>query len=236
MRRTREQQCPTLSSANRESTVLTKHSRKLLSPTCGCVRRYPSSYLWLKLWVRRCIEIVGGPMAKYNLLNARQVESIKGDGVHADGAGLYLRVRGSARSWIFIFHLGGKRREMGLGAPPAVGLAKARVRAQAARELLADGADPLKLRETARETPTFGAFADQWIKNREASVRSSKSIDRWKRLLGDNGPAASRAALQRYGASSGAGCTAAREAAHLRATGMRGSTVRGQPSYGWSWQ
>jgi hypothetical protein len=36
--------------------------------------------------------------------------------MHADGNGLYLAVTGKgAKSWIFRYQLGGKRREMGLG-------------------------------------------------------------------------------------------------------------------------
>ncbi|TIV71766.1 MAG: DUF4102 domain-containing protein, partial [Mesorhizobium sp.] len=46
------------------------------------------------------------------------------NGIYGDGDGLYLRVQGSGRSWVYIYAgAGGKRREMGLGAYPSVGLA-----------------------------------------------------------------------------------------------------------------
>ena len=45
--------------------------------------------------------------------------ALKKVGMHADGGGLYLRVRSeTARSWIFVWHAEGKRREMGLDSRP----------------------------------------------------------------------------------------------------------------------
>ena len=126
-------------------------------------------------------------MAKLNKLTARQVESIKRAGVHSDGGGLFLRVRGTRRSWIFVYQWLGRRRELGLGAPPAVGLAKARARAQAARELLADEVDPIAAKRADRAIPEFGTLADEWVAARESSVRNPKSIDRWCRTLGEGG-------------------------------------------------
>lgn len=128
---------------------------------------------------------------RLNRLSARFVETTKKEGVHADGGGLYFRVRGPARHWLFVFKWQGRRREMGLGAPPAVGIAKARERAQEARELLADGKDPIAEKRAKRAIPTFGEFADEWIEHREGSVRNDKSVVRWRRTLGENGYAKS---------------------------------------------
>lgn len=123
-----------------------------------------------------------------NRLSARAVTCQKRPGIYADGAGLYLRVQGgNARSWVYIFRLEGRRREMGLGAPPAVGLARAREKAQAARESIADGLDPIAGRRTRRETPTFGELADAFIEDRKGTVRSDKSVARWARAIGDGG-------------------------------------------------
>lgn len=121
-------------------------------------------------------------------LSARTVEALKKPGIYADGAGLYLRVQGaSARSWVYIFHLSGKRREMGLGAPPSVSLARARQRAQSIRESVADGIDPIASKRVRRDAPTFGDLADAFIEDRKATVRSDKSIARWKRAIGSGG-------------------------------------------------
>jgi integrase len=127
-----------------------------------------------------------------NRLSARSVTTIKTPGMHADGAGLYLRVRGETiRSWVFVWHVAGKRREIGLGAPPAVGLAKARERAQAARDIIADGGDPLVTRRAVQGTPTFGLIADTFIADRTGFVKSDKSVHRWKRMIGEGGYAES---------------------------------------------
>lgn len=121
-------------------------------------------------------------------LSARAAATLKKPGIYADGAGLYLRIQSaSARSWVYIFHLSGKRREMGLGAPPSVSLARARERAQSIRESVADGIDPIASKRVRRDTPTFGDLADAFIEDRKATVRSDKSIARWKRAIGPGG-------------------------------------------------
>lgn len=112
-------------------------------------------------------------------------------GVYADGAGLYLRIqRRTQRSWIFIWQDHGRRREMGLGPAPAVGLALARQRAQDVRDLIAQGVDPIGKRRMLASTPTFGEVADQYIEDRTSTVKSPKSVDRWKRCIGEGGYAA----------------------------------------------
>jgi integrase len=116
-------------------------------------------------------------------------------GMHADGGGLYLRVKkekdGSAgsRQWVFVFQWRGKRRELGLGGVNKVSLATAREKALKGREALGQGRDPILERQAERALPTFGEEADAWIEAREASVRNSKSVDRWKRILGEGGAA-----------------------------------------------
>lgn len=121
-------------------------------------------------------------------LSARAVATLSKPGIYADGAGLYLRVRSkSARSWVYVWHAAGRRRETGLGAPPDIGLARARVLAQRTRETIADGGDPILLRRAQRRVPTFGQAADEFVEARKTTVRSDKSVARWKRALGAGG-------------------------------------------------
>ena len=88
-------------------------------------------------------------------MTAAAVKAITKPGMHADGAGLYLRVsKGGAKGWIFRHTVDGRRREMGLGSFPAVSLAAARTAAGAHRAAVADGADPVADRRRER-TPTF---------------------------------------------------------------------------------
>ncbi len=76
---------------------------------------------------------------------------------------------------------------MGLGSPPSVSLARARERAQSLRESVADGIDPIASKRVKRHTPTFGDLADAFIEDRKSTVRSDKSIARWKRAIGPGG-------------------------------------------------
>ena len=130
-------------------------------------------------------------MAQLHKLTARAIDALRKDGVYSDGSGLYVRVRGAAKHYLFVYRLGGRRREMGLGAPPAVSLKIARARAQAAREVLAEGLDPVAQKAAMTARPTFGKLADEWVEARTGSVRNQKSIDRWQRTLGAKGYARS---------------------------------------------
>lgn len=97
--------------------------------------------------------------AKLHLLTAREVLAAK-DGIHTDGGGLLLHVRGPSASWVYRFTAAtGHRREMGLGAAHSgsakqagESLTSARERVQEAREQLGRGIDPIDERERLRQT------------------------------------------------------------------------------------
>lgn len=119
-------------------------------------------------------------------LNDRQVKAIRGDGLHACGEGLYLRVAGDARGWMYRYQFGGKRRDMGLGSTTEVSLKDARDALDAAKRLLRDGIDPVDARKAERPAiPTFGAFADAMISEWEKGFRNEKHCYQWRLTLGD---------------------------------------------------
>ncbi len=94
---------------------------------------------------------------KIQQLTALAVTRASKQGLHPDGAGLYLRVgRGGAKSWAFRFMLNGEARETGLGGLAKVGLADARKKATDVRLLLSDGRDPIRIVRKRRpaERPT----------------------------------------------------------------------------------
>jgi hypothetical protein len=63
-----------------------------------------------------------------NKLSDAAAKAARKPGRHSDGGGLYLNVSPTGtKSWLFIWARDGKRREMGLGAYPAVTLAVSRV-------------------------------------------------------------------------------------------------------------
>ncbi len=94
----------------------------------------------------------------HHVLSAREVMAAA-EGYLADGGGLLLSVRGEARSWVYRYTSPtGRRREMGLGpalasTPKLAGesLRTARDLAQAARDLVRRGIDPIDDREARRD-------------------------------------------------------------------------------------
>ena len=71
-------------------------------------------------------------------------------GMHADGAGLYLRVEwDGARRWSFIYHRERRRREMSLGPLRDVELEEARAQACRFRCTVRAGGDPIGRRRAA---------------------------------------------------------------------------------------
>jgi len=125
-------------------------------------------------------------------LTDREVRAVKLPGYYGDGAGLYLQVSSSGtKSWIFRFALRGRQREMGLGGFPDVGLAKARERRNAARELLAEGVDPLEAKRAEKRTVDanaaravpFEVEAEAYIESHRAGWKNAKHADQWANTL-----------------------------------------------------
>ncbi|MBI1405284.1 MAG: DUF4102 domain-containing protein [Caulobacter sp.] len=122
-------------------------------------------------------------------LKAKQVEAL-GPGRHADGGGLYLVRDKEGRSrWVFMWNRGGVRREMGLGsaAPGGVSLAKARAKADQARNILEDGGDPIEVRNSEAAAPvripTFGELADEYVEAQSPQWRNEKHRAQWAMTL-----------------------------------------------------
>ena len=67
---------------------------------------------------------VGSLRRTLHRLSAVVIGRAKEAGYLHDGGGLYLQItQAGARSWVYRFSLAGRRRDMGLGAYPAVSLA-----------------------------------------------------------------------------------------------------------------
>ena len=112
-----------------------------------------------------------------------------GPGRHGDGDGLALVVSPSgSRKCVLRYQLRGKRRDMGLGSYPAVGLSAARLASASARGLIAHGADPLAARENARKAarpvPTFAEIAAIVVGEAQAKTANAKVAYQWERHLG----------------------------------------------------
>ncbi len=110
-------------------------------------------------------------------------------GVFAAGVigGLNLQVRGSnSASWVLRKTIGSKRREIGLGAYPAIGLKDAREKARSLIEQIAQGIDPILERRAQKaaiiasqaKLVTFRQLAKEFIDKRSLEVKTQKQIQK----------------------------------------------------------
>jgi integrase len=123
-----------------------------------------------------------------NRLTIKGAAGLKDPGLHADGGGLYLNIKKSgAKSWVLIYHVKegakSKRREKGLGSFSLVSLDDARTKRDEARKLIADGKDPLEIRERPDDVPTFGAVATTLVDTLEVGWRNPKHRQQWRSTL-----------------------------------------------------
>ncbi|MCR0980617.1 tyrosine-type recombinase/integrase [Roseomonas populi] len=115
----------------------------------------------------------------------------------SDGDGLLLEVRpAGGRAWLFRFMLAGRRRDMGLGAYPAVGLKEARQKAKTAAAEVEKGIDPITHRDTAeraeaarkaerdeRQARTFRGVAERLVEAQKPGWTSGKTLASWRLTL-----------------------------------------------------
>lgn len=125
-------------------------------------------------------------------LSARKVTTATMPGYYADGGNLWLQVSPTGtKSWVLRFTLAGRSREMGLGSLHTFTLAEARERAKAARQLLADGIDPIERRNSTKRAQradaanirTFDWCAAAYIAAHEAGWKNAKHAGQWQTTL-----------------------------------------------------
>ncbi len=132
-----------------------------------------------------------------NKLSARAVTTLKEPGLYGDGGGLYLQVADIGgtgevtKSWVFRFMLAKRARKMGLGSVNDFNLAEARERARRARQLLADGRDPIEARLVERdarrrdeaESVIFRDAATKFLATHQDGWKNAKHRQQWKNTL-----------------------------------------------------
>lgn len=106
-------------------------------------------------------------------------------GKHCDGAGLWLvkRDTGGAQ-WVLRVTVHGRRREMGLGGYPTLGLADARKLSERWRNVAAAGRDPIKEREAEeraarREDISLAIITADAFEARKAELKGDGTAGRW---------------------------------------------------------
>ncbi|MGD2117861.1 MAG: integrase arm-type DNA-binding domain-containing protein [Chromatiales bacterium] len=124
-------------------------------------------------------------------LSPRKVETAE-PGKHEDGAGLRLVVSpAGAKKWVLRYTIAGKRREMGLGSLPDVGLAEARDTASRYRKQAKAGIDPIEQRQAEktkqlaedRKGITFDECARRYLLNKTAEFSNAKHAAQWSSTL-----------------------------------------------------
>jgi integrase len=121
-----------------------------------------------------------------NRLTTAKVRSATKD--VCDGYGLWLQVSSfNTKSWLLRFRLDGKDDSMGLGPLNTTSLAKARERAQKARDLLAEGINPREARDAVRrqkkveaaKAMTFKDCADAYVTANRGGWKNDKHAAQW---------------------------------------------------------
>jgi integrase len=121
-----------------------------------------------------------------NALNVKKIAALGKDdvGMHADGAGLYLRVAPSgSKSWVFVYQWEKKRKEMGLGGVRDVPLSIAREKAFEARQAVKAGRDPKAQMAAPEGVPTFGEAANALVDGLEGGWKNAKHRQQWRNSL-----------------------------------------------------
>ncbi|MCX4148461.1 integrase arm-type DNA-binding domain-containing protein [Paraburkholderia madseniana] len=128
------------------------------------------------------------PLTDMACRNAKHNPEGKGNKLF-DGGGLFLELMPSgSKKWRLKFRFNGRENRMSFGDYPTVSLSDARERREAAKKLLASGADPAHQRDDARRREAelyearFSIVADEWIDARRARW-SEGHTERIRKLL-----------------------------------------------------
>lgn len=131
-------------------------------------------------------------------LGPLEIKRLTVPGNHTVGKvpGLILQIsKTGSKSWLLRVQVGTKRREIGLGAYPGVGLALAHQKAQDMRDKIAAGIDPVAERVAARQSIiqqqiaekamawTFRRCAEAYIKAKAPGWRNAKHAQQWTNTL-----------------------------------------------------
>lgn len=131
-------------------------------------------------------------MSKLTQSFVRTVEKL---GSYHDERGLILRVNAKGtKSWILRYQLDKRRRDLGLGAFPAVSLKAARLAVDSYRLDLSQGIDPLTKRATLKSQQviksqaavTFRTEAERYISTHRQSWKNARHAQQWSHSLRDH--------------------------------------------------
>ena len=119
-------------------------------------------------------------------LTARQVDTLKNPGDHADGNGLYLRITASGmKTWLFTYQVDRRRHAMGLGPIRLKSLSKAREEARELAIKMSNGIDPIQERKTnnRKSSIIFSEAAALYIKAMQPGWKNTKHTQQWHNTI-----------------------------------------------------
>ncbi len=110
----------------------------------------------------------------------------------SDGGGLYLLVQpNGAKYWRLDYRFAGKRKTLAVGVYPDVSLSEARERREAARKVLANGADPSAVKKVQKAAVvaltenSFEIVASEWLSKFSKDWKESHTRTVSVRLVND---------------------------------------------------
>ena len=116
-------------------------------------------------------------------LSATRAKALKDPGRYADGGGLHLYIsKAGGKSWVQRITIDRRRRDIGVGAFPSVGLAQAREKAADNRTAVAEGRDPLAEKHSPA-LPTFREAARAVHAANKPRWRNDRHSASWMQTL-----------------------------------------------------
>ena len=116
-------------------------------------------------------------------LSATRAKALKDPGRYADGGGLHLYIsKAGGKSWVQRITIDRRRRDIGLGAFPSVGLAQAREKAADNRAAVAEGRDPVAEKHSPA-MPTFREAACAVHAANKPRWRNARHAASWLQTL-----------------------------------------------------
>ena len=111
-----------------------------------------------------------------NRLSEKRIKKLN-DGMHADGNGLYLKVRGGSRLWVFRYRWNYRRHELSIGTMDNITLVDARSATDELRRKIRSGVNPVELSASRRARkisvcPTFREVLLPAIRHRKESIKT----------------------------------------------------------------
>lgn len=117
-------------------------------------------------------------MATKQKLKAKQLASLP-DGFYPDGDGLYLHVKGNARSWVLRYQFNKKTHKTGLGSLRFVSLAEAREKVFKIKKELANGITPIELKQKEKKEIDVEISVRRFNDYYAEAIENAKRVRKW---------------------------------------------------------